>query len=100
MCLKNKKQARKGFWPLSAMWGLDILKILGFFRDIVWIFLDISWKFFGIVLEFFGIFTWLFWEFFLEDFWEEFFLSPKVERKIAILRSATASSLRLKKHTN
>ena len=54
----EKKQARKGFPPPSAMKGGDTFKIL-----------EIFWKFFGYFWNFLGIF----WEFFRRIFWEEFF---------------------------
>ena len=54
---------------------LDILKILGFFREIVWIFLEIFWNCFRIFWNFYLAFWEFFWRIFWEDFWEEFFFT-------------------------
>ena len=66
-----KKQARKDFWPPSAMMGIGYFQNL-FLRKC----LDIFWNFYGFFLEFFwrnvlgGTFVG---EMFGRNFWEEFF---------------------------
>ena len=78
----SKKQAQKGFRPLSAMSGIGYFQNQELFEELFWNFLDFSWIFFG-GLGFFwedlfgrislgGFFGRIFWRIFLgRFFWED-----------------------------
>ena len=74
-----RKQARKGFWPISASQIFLGTLFVNDFLGIFWNSLEILWEFFGnslgIFWEFFGNSLGIFWKFFgnfLGIFWEFF----------------------------